>query len=94
MASSEGLILSFVTRVDSMRLGRVAPWHSKDGANREANRDHVVACVRALRVPSLATEEVLLEVKSGHVPQELTEFLAGDLDIELTARAPVEVEVA
>jgi hypothetical protein len=93
LRGSEGLVLSFVTQVESDRLGRVALWHSKDYANREATREHILSLRSRLRHLSLDTQEVLMEVKSGHVPQELTSLLAGDLDIEET-RNLVDAEVA
>jgi hypothetical protein len=79
--------------VESDRLGRVALWHSKDYANREATREHILSLRSRLRHLSLDTQEVLMEVKSGHVPQELTSLLAGDLDIDET-RSLVGAEVA
>jgi hypothetical protein len=93
LRGSEGLVLSFVTQVESDRLGRVALWHSKDYANREATREHILSLRSRLRHLSLDTQEVLMEVKSGHVPQELTSLLAGDLDIDET-RSLVGAEVA
>jgi hypothetical protein len=86
LCESEGLVLSFVTQVQTDRLGRVALWHSKDDANREATREHILSLRSRLRHLSLDTQEVLMEVKSGHVPQELTSLLAGDLDVD---NAPV-----
>ena len=94
LGSCEGLVLSFVTRLETNRLGRVSLWHSKDAANREAHRDHILSLRSRLRVLSLATEEVLLDVKSGHVPRELTQLLAGDLDIELPLKELIGTEVA
>ncbi len=93
LAGSEGLVLSFVTQVETDRLGRVALWHSKEDANHEATREHILSLRSRLRHLSMDTQEVLMEVKSGHVPQELTSLLAGDLDIELN-RKLVEAEVA
>ena len=83
LAGSEGLVLSFVTRVQSDRLGRVALWHSKEAANHEATREHILSLRSRLHYLSLDTQEVLMEVKSGHVPPELTALL-GDLDVEST----------
>jgi len=82
LAGSEGLLLSFVTGVESNRLGRIAFWHSKEAANREATRDHVLALRSRLRILSLDTQEVLMEVKSGHVPPELASMLAGYADLD------------
>jgi hypothetical protein len=84
LSGSEGLVLSFVTQVETDRLGRVALWHSKEDANREATRDRILSLRSRLRYLSVDTQEVLMEVKSGHVPQELTSLLAGDLDVEKT----------
>ena len=93
LAGSEGLLLSFVTQVEANRLGRVAFWRSKDEANREATRDHVLSLRSRLRFLSVETQEVLMEVKSGHVPPELASLLAGDLEIDTIGR-PEEAEVA
>lgn len=82
LCGSAGLVLSFVTQVQTDRLGRVAVWHSKDDANREATREHILSLRSRLRYLSVDTQEVLMEVKSGHVPQELTSLLAGDLDVD------------
>ena len=80
LAGSEGLLLSFVTGVESNRLGRVSFWQSKDAANREATRDHVLSLRSRLRFLSAETQEVLMEVKSGHVTADLDSILAGGLD--------------
>jgi hypothetical protein len=82
LCGSEGLVLSFVTQVQTDRLGRVALWHSRDDANREATREHILSLRSRLQHLSVNTQEMLMEVKSGHVPQELTSLLAGDLDVE------------
>ena len=84
LAGSEGLVLSFVTQVETDRLGRVALWHSKEDANKEATREQILSLRSRLRYLSVETQEVLMEVKSGHVPPELTSLLAGDLDIAST----------
>ena len=84
LCDSEGLVLSFVTQVQTNRLGRVALWHTKDDANREATREQILSLRSRLRNLSVDTQEVLMEVKSGHVPQELTSLLAGDLDVDGT----------
>ena len=68
-----------MTQVKTDRLGRVAFWHSKEDANREATREHILSLRSRLRYLSLETQEVLIEVKSGHVPQELTSLPAGHL---------------
>jgi hypothetical protein len=81
LSGSEVLLLSFVTQVETDRLGRIALWHSKEDANKEATREHILSLRSRLRYLSLDTQEVLMEVKSGHVPLELTGLLAGDLDM-------------
>ena len=86
LAGSEGLVLSFVTQVETDRLGRVALWHSKEDANKEATREQILSLRSRLRYLSVDTQEVLMEVKSGHVPPELTSLLAGDLDIASTGK--------
>ncbi len=93
LASAEGLVLSFVTQVETDRLGRVSLWHSKEDANRVATQEHILSLRSRLRHLSTDTQEVLMEVKSGHVPPEMTSLLAGDLDIE-NLRAPVTAETA
>jgi hypothetical protein len=81
LSGADGLIFSFVTQVETDRLGRVALWHSKEDANREATRDQILALRARLRFVSIDTQEVLMEVRSGHVPEALTGLLAGDLDV-------------
>ena len=93
LCSSEGLVLSFVTQVKTDRLDRVALWPSKEDANREATREHILSLRSRLRYLSLETQEVLMEVKSGHVPQELTSLLAGHLGA-VAAPGLVGAEVA
>jgi hypothetical protein len=94
LAGSEGLVLSFVTQVEANRLGRVAFWHSKDEANREATRDHVLSLRSRLRFLSVDTQEVLMEVKSGHVPPELASVLGGDFDVDSAMGRLGNTEVA
>jgi hypothetical protein len=94
LAGSEGLLLSFVTEVEANRLGRVAFWQSKEAANREATRDHVLSLRSRLRFLSLDTQEVLIEVKSGHVSPGLASILAGDVDFDATTARVDEPEVA
>jgi hypothetical protein len=93
LAATEGLILSFVTQVETDRLGRVSLWHSKEDANRVAGQEHILSVRSRLHRLSLDTQELLMEVKSGHVPATMTALLAGDLDIEAT-RPPAGAEVA
>jgi hypothetical protein len=82
LSSSEGLVLSFVTQIAADRLGRIALWRSKEAANHEATRESILALRSRLHYVSVDTQEVLMEVQSGHVPQELTTMLAGDLDVQ------------
>jgi hypothetical protein len=82
LAGSPGMILSFVTDSESTRIGRVSLWHSKDDANQVALRDDILALRSQLRRLSIDTQETLMEVKSGHVPEPLAALLAGDLDVE------------
>jgi hypothetical protein len=93
LASAEGLLLSFLTRLEAGRLGRIAFWQSKEAANREATREHVLSLRSRLRLLSAETEEVLMEVRSGHVPPELVALMAGDLESD-TAEQLAEPEVA
>jgi hypothetical protein len=94
LAGSEGLLLSFVTEVEANRLGRVAFWQSKEAANREATRDHVLSLRSRLRFLSIDTQEVLMEVKSGHVSPGLASMLAGHVDFDATTARVDEPEVA
>jgi hypothetical protein len=85
LASAPGLILSFVTEIASYRLGRVSVWQSKEDANQVALRDDVLALRSQLRRLALKTDELLMDLKSGHVPSQLAAVLAGDLDVEPVA---------
>ena len=80
LCDSDGLVLSFVAQMEAGRYGRIALWHTKEDANREAVRDHILALRSRLRHLSLDTQEVLMDVRSGHIPRELITHLAGDLD--------------
>lgn len=82
LAGTPGLILSFVTEVENDRLGRIALWQTKEDANHVATRDDILALRSLLRRLSLNTEETLMELKSGHVPELLAASLAGDFDLE------------
>jgi hypothetical protein len=77
LSGSPGMILSFVTRVESSRLGRISLWQSKDDANQVALRDDILALRSRLRRLALSTEETLMEVSSGHLPQGLAEQMTG-----------------
>ena len=94
LAGSEGLLLSFVTEVESNRLGRVAFWQSKEAANREATRDHVLALRSRLRFLSIDTQEVLMEVKSGHLPPGFASMLAVVVDDDSAVTQLEESDVA
>jgi hypothetical protein len=93
LAGSPGLVFSFVTQVETNALIRLAIWRSKEAANREATREHVLSLRSRLRFLAADTEEVLMEVKSGHVPKELTALLAGDLDVDASAQDLLTTEV-
>ena len=69
LVGADGLVFSLVMSQESDKLGRVSLWHSKDDANREAVSDHVMSLRSRLRFLSLSTDETLLEVKSGHLPE-------------------------
>lgn len=86
LSGSEGLLMSFVTQMEGERLGRISLWHSKDAANHEATRDHVLAIRARLRHMAAETQELLMEVKSGHVPEELAEMLSGELHVDSLPR--------
>jgi hypothetical protein len=85
LANTPGLILSFVTESTGSRLGRVSLWQSREDANQVALRDDILALRAQLRALALNTEEALMDLKSGHVPQHLAAQLAGDLEIEPVA---------
>jgi hypothetical protein len=82
LAQAPGLILSFVTKVEGYRMGRISLWHSKEDANQVALRDDILALRSQLRRLSVNTEETLMDLKSGHVPEQLAAQLAGAVDIE------------
>ncbi len=93
LAGSDGLLLSFVTQ-EGDRVGRMSLWQSKDDANREATRERILSLRSRIRYLSIETQEVLMEVQSGHVPRELTALLAGDLVTDESARELATTEVA
>jgi hypothetical protein len=82
LARTPGLILSFVTDAGSGRIGRISLWHSKEDANQVALRDDILALRSQLKRLARTTEETLMDLKSGHVPDQLAAQLAGDLDVE------------
>ncbi len=69
VANAPGLIMSFLLNQEPRRLGRISFWQSKDGANREAANSHVLSLRSRLRHLSVDTEERLLEVTSGFLPE-------------------------
>ena len=69
LSGAEGMLFSLVLRQEPRRVGRVSFWLTKDGANREAANHHVLSLRARLRFLSVNTEERLLEVKSGHMPE-------------------------
>ncbi|MGE0057586.1 MAG: hypothetical protein AB7P33_11125 [Dehalococcoidia bacterium] len=67
-----GLLFSLVVRQDARRIGRTSLWLTRDGANREMEDGQLLALWSRLRRLSATQEERLLEVSSGHLPQDLT----------------------
>jgi hypothetical protein len=66
-------------------LGRISLWHSKEDANQVALRDDILALRSRLKRLSRSTEETLMDLKSGHMPQLLAAQLAGEFDAEPVA---------
>jgi hypothetical protein len=85
LARTPGLIFSFVTEIESERLGRVALWRSKDEANQVAMREDILALRARLRSLALDTEEALMELHSGFLPEPLAALIAGDMLMEPVA---------
>jgi hypothetical protein len=77
LAKTPGLIFSFVTESEADKLSRIALWHSKDEANHVAMRDDVLALRARLRSLALNTDETLMELHSGHLPESLAALIAG-----------------
>jgi hypothetical protein len=87
LADAPGLVLSFVLGQPE-RLGRVSLWLSRDDANREATSSHILALRSRLRLLSLSTEEMLLDVESGYLPEGFSSLLqAAKQPAYLSARA-------
>lgn len=82
LARTPGLILSLVADAGSGRVGRISLWQSKEAANQVALRDDILALRSQLKRLSRTTEETLMDLKSGHVPDQLAALLAGDIDVE------------
>jgi hypothetical protein len=78
LAREPGLIFSFVTEVEADKLGRIALWQSKEDANHVAMREDVLALRARLRALALNTEETLMELRSGNLPEPLSALVAGD----------------
>jgi hypothetical protein len=85
LAKTPGLIFSFVTEIETDKLGRIALWRSKDQANHIAMREDVLALRARLRSLALNTEETLMELHSGYLPEPLSALLAGDMVMEPVA---------
>jgi hypothetical protein len=84
LARTPGLIFSFVTEIEADKLGRIALWQSKEAANHVALREDVLALRARLRSLALDTEETLMELRSGYLPEPLAALMAGE-----TAMQPV-----
>ena len=78
LAREPGLIFSFVTEVEADKLGRIALWQSKEDANHVAMREDILALRARLRSLALDTEETLMEVRSGYLPESLSALGAGE----------------
>jgi hypothetical protein len=85
LANTPGLIFSFVTEIEADKLGRVALWRSKEDANHAAMRDDVLAVRAKLRSLALGTEETLMELRSGFLPEPLAALIAGERVMEPVA---------
>ena len=69
LADAPGLLLSLVLSQAKGRLGRISLWLSKEEANHEATSPRILALRSRLLFLSLETEEALLEVESGYLPE-------------------------
>ena len=69
LAESPGFIFSFVMTRESQRIGRVSLWRSKEDANREAMSQRTISLRSQLHHLSTETEESVMEVESGHLPE-------------------------
>jgi hypothetical protein len=85
LARTPGLIFSFVTEIEADRFGRIALWRSKDEANRIAMRDDILALRARLRTLASSTEETLMELRSGFLPEPLAALIAGGTPMEPVA---------
>jgi hypothetical protein len=85
LATAPGLIFSFVTEIETDKLGRIALWRSKEEANHTAMREDIMALRAQLRRLAPDTEETLMDLSSGHMPEALSAFIAGDEAMEPVA---------
>jgi hypothetical protein len=85
LATTPGLIFSFVTAAGADRLGRIALWHSKEEANQVAMRDDILALRARLRSVALSTEETLMQLDSGYLPEPVAALFCGDVELEPVA---------
>jgi hypothetical protein len=76
LCNAHGLVFSLVLSQANGRIGRISLWLSRDGANREAASQHVLALRSQLRLLSTEAEETLLEIDSGYVPEGFTFLLS------------------
>jgi hypothetical protein len=85
LATMPGLLFSFVTEIESDKLGRIALWRSKEEANHVAMREDIMALRARLRMLAPDTEETLMELSSGYMPEPLAAMIAGDAAMEPVA---------
>jgi hypothetical protein len=85
LAATPGLILSLVTDGGGGRIGRISLWQNREDANQVALRNDILALRSRLKRLSRSTEETLMDLKSGHMPELLAAQLAGEFDAEPVA---------
>jgi hypothetical protein len=85
LATMPGLIFSFVTETEADRLGRVALWRTKEEANHVAMRDDIMALRARLLTLAHDTEETLMELSSGYMPEAVTALISGDAAMQPVA---------
>jgi hypothetical protein len=78
LGQAEGLLFSLVMSQKSETLGRLSLWQTKDDANRVATSDHIMSLRSRLHYISLSTDETMLEVMPGHLPEAVNALL-GDM---------------
>ena len=76
LAEAPGLLLSLVVSQASGRLGRISLWLSKEEANREATSQRILALRSRLLFLALDTDETLLDVDSGYLPEGFSALFA------------------